>query len=205
MIGTTMGRRWIPLVILTLGLTGCGNLRQLLGLQPGTSQAEEGAAGQQSLQVTNEGNILTNETVGIQLTLPDSWQEDARLHPASALEASDPENNLYIIVLPESDPNLRRYGLEENAATYRRILSRNLQVVEGDSRTDAFFVGERFGSQHEIRGQVREGTPVVYLHTTVLTESNYYQIVAWTTPEQYQFSRTELQTITESFREIGDP
>jgi hypothetical protein len=104
-------------------------------------------------------------------------------------------------VLAEDNVALQRYGFDDNAETYRRLLINSLQNLEGETATDVTFIDEDFASQREIRGQLQDGTRVVYLHTTVLTENRYYQIVGWTTPEQYSFSRTELQTITESFRE----
>ncbi|WP_008319151.1 hypothetical protein [Leptolyngbya sp. PCC 6406] len=192
------------LMAVTVGLSGCNGLLQALGLRPGNSQAENSERiGTQSLNTTDDGNILVNETAGIQITLPASWQEDERLHNSAELQASDPTNNLYIIVLAEDERALQRFGLRENAETYRNILIRNLQAFEGGDATDVAFVGDNFATQHEIRGQVQAGTQVVYLHTTVLTENRYYQIVAWSTPDQYSFSRTELQTITESFRETS--
>ncbi len=192
--------RWMVVGALALGLGGCG---PFWGFRLGNSQAGQGV-GQQTLRSTAEGNILSNQEARVQITLPDSWQEDRRLHPQAELQASDPVNNLHIVVLSESDPGLMRNSLQENAATYRRILTQNLAVVEGNTPTDVAFVGDRFAQQHEIRGQVAQGDRVVYLHTTVLSGDTYYQVVAWTTPEQYAFSKTELQTITESFRDTRD-
>ena len=198
-----ISRGWIllPLMVVTASASGCGVLEGL-GLRPGNSQAEESdRIGTQSLDATDGGNLLSNEEAGIQVTLPNSWQEDTRLHGSAELQASDPDNGLYLIVLAEDNVALQRYGFDDNAETYRSLLINSLQNLEGETATDVAFIDEDFASQREIRGQLQDGTRVVYLHTTVLTENRYYQIVGWTTPEQYSFSRTELQTITESFRE----
>ena len=198
-----INRGWIllPLMVVTVGASGCGVL-QGLGLRPGNSQAEESdRIGTQSLDATDDGNILSNEEAGLQVTLPNSWQEDTRLHNSAELQASDPDNGLYLVVLAEDNVALQRYGFDDNAETYRSLLINSLQNLGGETATDVAFIDEDFASQREIRGQLPDGTRVIYLHTTVLTENRYYQIVGWTTPEQYSFSRTELQTITESFRE----
>ena len=195
-------RLWVPLLAIAMGLSGCNGLLQQLGWRPGNSQAENGdRIGTQSLNTTDEGNLLTNEEAGIQITLPPSWQDDPRLHPSAELQASDPDNGLYLVVLAEDNAGLRRYSFDENAETYRNLLINGLQAFSGETATDVAFIDENFAAQREIRGEVADGTPVVYLHTTVSTETRYYQIVAWSTPEQYNFSRTELQTITESFQE----
>lgn len=191
----------VPLMVVAVGMSSCG-LLETMGLRPGNSQADNGdRIGTQSLDSSAEGNILKNEEAGIQVTLPNSWQEDTRLHPSAELQASDPDNGLYLIVLAEDNTALQRYGFDDNAETYRNLLINSLQSFEGETATDVAFIDEDFASQREIRGQLQDGTRVVYLHTTVLTESRYYQIVGWSTPEQYSFSRTELQTITESFQE----
>jgi hypothetical protein len=157
------------------------------------------AIGNQSL--TSEGALI-NEEAGVLIEIPPSWSSDRDLNEAAVLQASDAENDLYLIVVAESASSLRRLGLEENADLYRNLLAQQLANAQGSSKTDVAFVGTNFAQQYEIRGSLADGTPVVYLHTTVVSEDAYYQIVGWTTPEQYPAYRSELQNITETFQEI---
>ncbi|MEL6332880.1 MAG: hypothetical protein AAFQ76_09850, partial [Cyanobacteria bacterium J06626_26] len=53
--------------------------------------------------------------------------------------------------------------------------------------------------QYEVQGRV-DNQPVMYLHTTVEGQTNYYQVVAWTTVENYGAAKDELQTVIQSFR-----
>jgi hypothetical protein len=195
---------FIILGITFLGTVGCQDLQRAVGLGNGSAaDTEQGeGVGTQVLNATEEGQILTNEDAAVELTLPESWTEASQLHREAQLQAADPDNDLFILVLAERDESLLRFGLEENAERYRALLADRLASVESSTPTDVSFVGDNFASQHEIRGRLEDGTEVVYLHTTVVTEQGYYQVVGWTTPEQYSSYQSELETITDTFQEI---
>ncbi|RZM82293.1 PsbP-related protein [Leptolyngbya iicbica] len=149
------------------------------------------------------GAALVDSETGIQITLPASWAEDTSLHDSAELQAADATNQLFVIVVAEDSPVLMRFGLPENAARYRALIKDQLATSTSENPTEVAFIDDNFASQYEIRGSLADGTGVVYLHTTVVTEQRYYQIVAWASPEQYETYRSELQTITETFEEIG--
>jgi hypothetical protein len=212
-----MKRSWIllvflPLILVVLGSVGCDRrLQSVLGDSDTTSiepvesapqnrSTEASRVGTQQLTTDDE---LVNQTAGVRMTLPSSWSLDDRLHDSAELQASDRQQQLYVIVLAEDGAALRQLGLSDIAANYRDLLAQRLSVYESASPTDVAFVGSNYANQYEVRGRLANDTPVVYLHTTVAGEDGYYQIVAWTTPEQYEIYRPELQIITESFREIG--
>ena len=201
-----------PLGAVLFGVVGCNSLLQAVGLRSAESTATEndGTSGEQigtqSLNKSGDSNILRNREAGIELTLPASWSEDTNLHESAELQALDPDKQLYIIVVAEEDDSLIRLGLRENAENYRNLLINRLQSngqFENQSPTDVSFIGDDFANQYEIRGRVGDDTPVVYLHTTVVTENRYYQIVAWTTQAQYDAYKSELESITETFREVN--
>jgi hypothetical protein len=213
-----MKRSWItsvlvPLAIVVVGAVSCDRiLRTLRGdsdqatvvpVEESTTAEGDRPVGTQALN-TNEGQrILTNEAAGIQIELPASWSEDPRLNQVADLQAADPENQLYLVVVAEEAEPLMLRGLDENAARYRDLLAQRLAVYEGESKTDVAFVGDNFATQYEMRGRLENNTPVVYLHTTVVSENRYYQVVGWTTPDQYEAYRSELQNIIDTFRESG--
>jgi len=210
-----MKRPWtfqilLPLVVLVLLAVSCDRLlRNLRGesdqptVEPVGETTTDNAAGTQAISTTNNGQELANQTTGVALTLPESWSQAGGLNASADLQASDAENGLYMIVVSEESPALMRLGLQENAAKYRALLKDQLSLYESESPTEVAFINDNFASQYEIRGQLEDGTPVVYLHTTVVTQNRYYQIVGWTTPEQYEAYRSELQNITSTFREIS--
>lgn len=203
--------RFLTLALITAGSVGCAQIANLFGISSDDpnlvrveSQNQNGrpsteAIGNQSL--TSEGALI-NEEAGVLIEIPPSWSSDRGLNEAAVLQASDAENDLYLIVVAESASSLRRPDLDANAAQYRNLLAQQLANYQGASKTDVAFVGANFAQQYEIRGTLADGTPVVYLHTTVFLDDTYYQIVGWTTPEQYPAYRSELQNITETFQEI---
>lgn len=215
--GNPMKPVWKGLLLASLGIvsvgtTGCESLQQLLGINIGDARVDSDTSsgeriGAQVLTTENGSNVLVNREAGIELTLPASWTEDMRLHESAELQASAPEQDLYIVVVAEEDESLLRFGLADNAERYRNLLISRLNAngrFTGQAATDTAFVGSNFANQSEIRGEVEDSTPLVYLHTTVVSEQRYYQIVAWTTQAQYNAYRSELQTITETFREIDE-
>ncbi|MGD1859041.1 MAG: hypothetical protein ACFB0E_03610 [Leptolyngbyaceae cyanobacterium] len=165
--------------------------------------ASENTANAQTLNATNNGQLLINDAIDIQLTLPNSWSGTSGLHESAELQATDSSQNLYLVVVAEEEAALRLQGLRENAENYRNLLRNQLAAYESEAPTEVAFIDDEFASQYEIRGRLTDNTSVVYLHTTVVTQNRYYQIVAWTTPEQYEAYRSELQNITSTFREIG--
>jgi len=224
-IAPVMKRPWtaqilLPLVILVSLAVSCDRLlRNLRGepdqatVQPieDTTATEDTAATEDTTATedvgnpatTESGQTLTHAPTGTAITVPDSWTNVTGLHDAAELQAADVSNELYLIVVSEASPILRRAGLPENAAQYRALLKDQLAAFDSESPTGVDFIDGEVASQYEIRGQLADGTPVVYLHTTVVTPARYYQIVGWAPPAQFEAYRSELQNITSTFREIS--
>ena len=208
-----------PLGLIILGAAGCGRVSRFLNgpadepapvvIDSQTTeagQASEAAeldpqtsAEAQELRTVGESQILSNALADIEITLSDNWSR-AELHDSAELEAADLERQLYLVVVAEQDETLSTLALEEIAARYRALLKDQMAAYESESPTNIDFIGGDYAEQYEVRGRVDNDTPVVYLHTTVLSAGTYYHVVAWTTPEQYEAYRSELQEITETFR-----
>ncbi|NEQ45200.1 MAG: hypothetical protein F6K00_17215 [Leptolyngbya sp. SIOISBB] len=206
-----MKRPWtfqilLPLVMLILLAVSCDRILRNLNSNPEESpvQPVEDATptSEQSSEPTHNSTVLVDDETDIQITLPESWVENTSLHDSAELQAADTANELYVIVLAEDSPALMRLGLQDNAARYRALIQDQMAIYEGENPTEVAFIDDDFASQYEIRGSLEGDIPVVYLHTTVVTQQRYYQIVAWTSPQQYDAYRSEMQTITATFQEI---
>lgn len=216
-----MKRPWsfrvlIPLLLVVVGAVSCDRILRQFRNDDGPAvvrstdaidsanevTTDDAAIGVQELTTRGNTQELINQLAGVKVTLPSSWSAAPELHNAAELEAADPQNQLYLVVVAEDAERLMRLGLRENAANYRALLASRLAQYESETPTGVEFINGNYASQYEIRGQLEDGTPVVYLHTTVLADGRYYQIVAWTSPEQYEAHRSELQSITETFQEI---
>lgn len=149
----------------------------------------------------DEPSRLTNQQTDVNITVPAEWiSAGDDLRGSADIYASYPLQELYASVLSESGAVLDQFSLEDNADQYRWLIEEEMgSAYEGATRTDVKQIDGNPAVQYEIRGRV-EGTPVVYLHTTVKGDNRYYQVVGWTTADRYEQNKETLQTIIRSFR-----
>lgn len=143
---------------------------------------------------------LRNVETNVKITVPDGWIAvgDSRRR-SDDIYATYPEEQLYASVLSESKTVLAQFGLENNSQQYRLLIRNQLDDYDGETRTGVTRVGGDPALQYEIRGEV-DGVSVVYLHTTIEGDNNYYQVVGWTTASSYADNKETLITIINSFR-----
>lgn len=143
---------------------------------------------------------IENTQTKVKITVPGGWVavKDGQRR-STDIYAVSPADKLYAAVLSESQSVLSQFDLENNAEQYRWLIQKELDSFEKETRTGTTSIGGVPALQYEIRGQV-DGTPVVYLHTTVKGVDNYYQVVGWTTADSYQKNKETLQDIIKSFR-----
>ena len=143
---------------------------------------------------------LTNANTEVELTLPQGWVDVQDLRPDADLYAAHGDRTMYVMVL--SDPKRSEVGafnLADNSDQYLSFLNRGLTQEQPEIATTMTALNGMDALQYEVRGRV-DNQPIVYLHTTVEGNTNYYQVVAWTTAEKYAAAKGELQTVIQSFR-----
>ncbi len=175
-------------VLLAFGLGSCGIFR----------------GDRETIEAANAGiNVpsdIENAETNVKITVPDGWiavSDDRR--GSADIYATYPARSLYAKVLSESDRVLTQFDIENNAEQYRWLIKEELDRFERETRTGLTSLNSNPAVQYEMRGTV-DGVPVVYLHTTVQGDEDYYQVVGWTTAESYRENQTTLKTIIESFR-----
>ena len=152
--------------------------------------------------LSNGRKLLENEDQGVQLTVSEGWNNVQELRPDADLYVAHEEREMYVLVLADARRSeVGNFDLADNSATYRRTLAGELSQVQPQAVTGVTAVNGLDAVQYEVRGRV-DNVPIVYLHTTVEGEVNYYQVVAWTTAEDYSAARPDLQAVIESFRGI---
>ena len=152
--------------------------------------------------LSNGRKLLENEDQGVQLTVSEGWNNVQELRPDADLYVAHEEREMYVLVLADARRSeVGNFDLADNSATYRRTLAGELSQVQPQAVTGVTSVNGLDAVQYEVRGRV-DNVPIVYLHTTVEGEVNYYQVVAWTTAEDYSAARPDLQAVIESFRGI---
>lgn len=151
--------------------------------------------------LSNGETLLTNEESDVQLTLPQGWVDvRANLRPGADLYVAREDQSMYVLVLADQKTSqIEDYGLADNASQYVSYLDWELTDEQPEQVTPLNSVNGLNARQYEVRGKV-DNLPVVYLHTTLEGEENYYQVVAWTTAANYETAKEELQTVINSFR-----
>lgn len=187
-----LAKRLMAVVLVTglaTELSGCRFTRR------DDTQAE--TAADENIDVASD---IENTQTKVKITVPSGWVavKDGQRR-STDIYAVSPSEKLYAAVLSESQSVLSQFDLENNAEQYRWLIQEELDSFEKETRTGTTSIGGDPALQYEIRGQV-DGTPVVYLHTTVKGIENYYQVVGWTTADSYQRNKETLQDIIKSFR-----
>jgi rubredoxin/bifunctional DNA-binding transcriptional regulator/antitoxin component of YhaV-PrlF toxin-antitoxin module len=142
--------------------------------------------------------VLTSSDGQCQITIPAGWKEARNLNPRAALQAAKSLDDLYIFVIARSRKD------------FKMALDRFTDLTRSDyagvvtspqfTRPDSTTVNGQAAMQYEVRGIVN-GTKVAYLNTTIMTEKNLYQVVAYTLDSKFDKNKHALDEVTKTLRE----
>jgi hypothetical protein len=189
--------------LLGLSLTGCFNLAGDLDQPAADNNATNNATPLRVRNVPLRGRRLENTQEQIRVQLPRGWDvaPTSALHENADLYAYNENQGMYFVAVGENASAVRFNNLQDNAQEYRRLLVSQFDAGAQEEPTQLNAVNGKPATQYLVRGQVN-GTPVVFLHTTVQADNRFYQVVAWTGEDRYNDNRDELQSIISSFEEI---
>jgi hypothetical protein len=137
-----------------------------------------------------------------QLTLPSGWRQATDLNDASPLQALDPVQGRYILVLSESRGDFESsVDLYEHSSRTREILGRSVRLlaVRGPQERE---VGGFRAVQYELDATF-DATYLTYLHTTVEGHRAFHQVLAWSTCSRYD--RPIFERMLDDFVELPGP
>ncbi|MBE9113874.1 hypothetical protein IQ273_31375 [Nodosilinea sp. LEGE 07298] len=181
--------------LVVLGLTGCDTL----GLSRSPEESDE--MGNQYVDRGFGGNRLVSRMKPIQLRLQNGWQAApaGTLNPTADLEAYNPDQDMFLVVLGESRAAVTPGNLEEQANNYLQILKGGFsEVITNQARTGVERVNSFPAVQYEVSGEVAQ-RPVAYLHTTVEMGEEYYQVVVWTPNDLRAANAGAMQSVVQEF------
>jgi hypothetical protein len=165
------------------------------------------SANRQSSTPESGGQPIRSTDGTLQVTVPRGWDIYRYLNPDADLQVADLANEQYMIVLMDErspDRPVADFTLEEHANATLTRLTQRLSAVTVSEPTAVRRVGPHRARQVEVRGEL-DGVAVVYLHTTVETQRAFYQILAWSAPDQFETQRQTLQTVIDTFEEVLPP
>ncbi|MBE9156236.1 hypothetical protein IQ265_05245 [Nodosilinea sp. LEGE 06152] len=181
--------------LIALGLTGCNTL----GLSRSPESDED--MGNQYVDSGFRGNTLVSRMKPVRLRLQNGWQAapTGTLHPNADLEAYNPDQELFLVVLGESRAAVGQGNLEEQASNYLQILKGGFsQVTANQERTGVDRVNGFPAVQYAVRGEVSQ-RPVAYLHTTVEMGEEYYQVVVWAPDDSRMANADAMRSVVQEF------
>jgi len=200
-----------------VGLVGsaCQNATQLPPPSSDDQRASENAAVIAQPQDEAGLNALFSLDENSYVVLPDDWESDRELHETADIQASNRAEDLYLIVLVEEKPESAAapsatlqtvlpepaMSLAEYSDRALALLSGRLNEIEIDGPTSTRQIQDYPAQQFILRGQL-DGIEGVYLLTVVETTNAYYQLLAWSIPDQFSEHQDHLQQVVQSFREI---
>jgi type II secretory pathway pseudopilin PulG len=136
------------------------------------------------------------------LTVPDDWRKVSDLNDTAEVQIAQPRNDCYLIVITEKQDDLQVEDLEAYSVLVRSSIMDNLLQAKA-RKTGLDNINHRAVLQYEILGTLPDSrVPVVYLHTVVQGRRNYYQVVAWTTDQNYKANQSAIRSIVGHFQEI---
>lgn len=151
--------------------------------------------------VETSGNLLVSDDQKSQITMPTGWGEMNDLNDKADLQAGNAGDNMYFIVLSESKKDFTNaMTMEQHSDITRKSLKKSLSDIteQGPFHT---VVNGKPAVQYEILANFKT-LRVGYLHTTVETDNNFHQLLAWTTYEKFSGSgRQVIDQVVSSFQE----
>jgi hypothetical protein len=122
----------------------------------------------------------------LRITAPWGWRSETDLNKIAVLQACDPPQQVCLVVIREA----RTTGsvtLERFSRVARGLALKNLQGGI-ESAPVSLQVDGHDALQYELRGMINQ-INFVYLHTSMLTPTHYYQAIGWTSAEVFRARR----------------
>lgn len=136
-----------------------------------------------------------------QISLPAGWSTQTNLHADANIQVANIHDGLYLIVLTESKSDFENMSLEGHSELTRQRFLNNLQNGQ-IGEPNNFKINDQPALQYQISGTV-DNVNIVYLHTTVEGKEHFHQIVAWTLSSKFEKNKAALESVINSFKELG--
>jgi hypothetical protein len=149
------------------------------------------------------GGVLRDVVLGYaELTLPRGWRPATGLNDASPLQAVDPIQGRYLLVLSEARADFESsIDVHEHSIRTRDILGQSVRLLDVRGPQEREVGGFR-AVQYELDAAY-DSTFLTYLHTTVEGRRAFHQVLAWSTHSRYD--RDTFERLLDGFVELPGP
>jgi Domain of unknown function (DUF4190) len=145
-----------------------------------------------------ERKEISSEDGKIKLTVSGMWVKMPELNKEATLQVGYKSKEMYLIVLGDAKSDSQNLTLENHHQITR---DRMLEKMQNASASEPVLltIGGHPAMQDQLSG-TKDGTDVVFLHTTVDDGDHFQQILAWTLKSRWQKQNELLREITGTFR-----
>ncbi|HEY0047896.1 MAG TPA: TIR domain-containing protein [Pyrinomonadaceae bacterium] len=147
--------------------------------------------------------IVKSDDGACQLSFPLGWSKQPDLNsPAATLKVGNPDEELYVIIIPELKSD---FDAGTTLDAYADLVRGNLRklLAEPDFPEPVSTIVGGFPARQFEAGGIYSGIKVKYLYAVVGTLNNYYQIMSWTPAENYRKNKAELLGVIKTFKAIS--
>jgi hypothetical protein len=150
-------------------------------------------------RLSTERKEIASDDGKIKVTVPGTWTKLPELNKQASLHVGGKSKEMYLIVITDAKAAVGNLTLEN----YHQITrDRMLQKMKNASASEPvpLTIDGHPALQDELSG-TKDGTDVVFLHTTADDGDHFQQILAWTLKSRWQKQNEQLRKITGTFRE----
>ncbi|GIP40916.1 hypothetical protein J31TS4_41960 [Paenibacillus sp. J31TS4] len=139
----------------------------------------------------------------LRIELPSSWKQEETLNEQAALQAADRTQEEFMIVLSENKAlfptgtSLQKYWALLQQGKLSEVV-RHADLSEPEETS----IGGREALQIEVKGEV-DKVRIAYAYTLVATDTQFHQIIFWTTQPRMEERREAYRKAAASFRAPG--
>lgn len=175
---TTKKRGWLVGLIVS-GLLSIAFIVLVLvtaynGYKTGIAKAKNATP---SIRATGSAKVVEVPESDLSLTLPGHWVELSELNEEATLSTGNTAKEEYLIVIPENkidfDGSLEDFSKITASGIFDNLTNSSI------SEPKPLLIQGLSAIQYEISGTI-DHTKVSYLHTSVIGEKYFYQVLGWT-------------------------
>ena len=148
-------------------------------------------------RLSMEKQEIASDDGKIKVTVSGMWTKLPELNKQATLQVGYKSKEMYLIVITDTKAAVGDLTLEQHHQLTR---DRMLQKLKNASASESvsLTIDSHPAVQDELSG-TKDGTNVVFLHTTVDDSDHFQQILAWTLKSRWQQQNKLLREITRSF------
>jgi Domain of unknown function (DUF4190) len=148
-------------------------------------------------RLSMEKQEIASDDGKIKVTVSGMWTKLPELNKQATLQVGYKSKEMYLIVITDTKAAVGDLTLEQHHQLTRDRMLQKLKNAAASESVPLTIDGHP-AVQDELSG-TKDGTNVVFLHTTVDDSDHFQQILAWTLKSRWQQQNKMLREITRSF------